>query len=416
MSQKFVPALRGVELAILRHLADGALIGELPNRLGVSQTRVTSTYAGMCERLGAPRDPAALLAICYATETVQPPDLLDPSDVVMPAEERDVLALFARGLTLSGMARHLGRERWKVAEQVKAITADLQAKTWAQAVHIGWQYQIVTGPAIRSWLENPESESAATSEVQSPVRRTLGPALYIQAREGEAVETPRALCAARDTTSGLPGLSYWDQAADDRDERGALWARSSEILSRSGRPVGPPLQVTHPARQPLTMKRQRCRLGDCPARLQVTTGHAYLYLVTDNERRPGGSYRTAEPPACVEHALLCAESEPRLQGEYTALLVTSSTVSGVLGTRYGPLGDDVNVAAVGEDLEFHPYADTERLRWVLAHQLVRDLWSYKVIDLRRLIRKAFRTPPGRTAASSSPHPPSTTPSRAVQPG
>lgn len=377
------------ERSLLQHLADGGEPGKLGPALGLSRAKANALFADMCDVLGSPRNPAALLAICYATEAVQPPDLLDPSDIAMPAEEQELLPLFAMGVGEHNMAAQLERKRWKVNQQAKNVLENLQVRTRAQAVHVAWQYGIVTAAAIRRWLEKGDTEIIASHD-QPP---GLGPVLYVQAREGEVVDSPRSLCAARGPAAAMSLLSYWDQAADDRDARGALWVRASEILSRSGRPVGRPMQDVHPARQFDTMRRQRCRVGFCPARLEYTSGHAYLYLVTESERRTDGGYRTAQPPVCIEHALLCAEFEPRFQGGHSALLVTASNVSGVLGTRYEPLDDGLNVAAVGPDQEFHPYADRGRLRWVLASRLVRDLTAYRVIDLRRLVREAFRTPP-----------------------
>ncbi|MFJ7412853.1 hypothetical protein ACIQWZ_18850 [Streptomyces sp. NPDC098077] len=393
MIKKCVPVLTEQERLLLQHLADGCEPGELGPALGLSRAKSNALFAGMCDGLGSPRNPAALLAICYATEAVQPPDLLDPSDIAMPAEEQELLPLFAMGVGEHDMAAQLERKRWKVNQQAKNVLENLQVQTRAQAVHVAWQYGIVTATAISEWLEKGDSEIIA-SNLQPP---GLGPVLYIQAREGEAVDTPGRCARRADPAAAMPLLSYWDQAADDRDARGALWARASEILSRSGQPVGQPLPGVHPARQSETMRRQRCRVGFCPARLEHTSGHVYLYLVTKNQRRADGSYRTAQPPVCIEHALLCAESEPRFQGGHTALLVTASNASGVLGTLYGPLDDGLNVAAVGTDQEFHPYADRDRLRWVLASRLVRDLTSYRVIDLRRLVREAFRTPPAPTS-------------------
>ncbi|WP_331759710.1 hypothetical protein [Streptomyces anulatus] len=398
MNKKNVPALTELERSLHRHLVDGGNLGGIGPALGMSQRKGNLLYTDMCDLLGSPRNPAALVAICYATEAVQPPDLLDPSDIALPQEERDLLLLFAIGLGAGEMAARLDRKQWKVNEQAKEVLDNLQARTRAQAVHVAWQYGIVTGRAIREWLETGEAGGIGTTAQLSG----LGPVLYIQTREGEVADTPQSLCAARGPAEAMALLSYWDQAADDRDKRGALWARASEVLSRSGRPVGRPVQGVHPARQPDTMRRQRCRVCFGHARLEIPRKPGYLYLVTDNERRPHGVYRTSEPPVCIHHALLCADTEPRLQSGHTALLVTSSTESGVLGTRYVPLGDSANVAAVSNSQGFHPYADRERMRWVLASQLVRDLTAYKIIDLRRLIRATFPTPPAPTSRAPGP--------------
>ncbi|EGE39580.1 regulatory protein LuxR [Streptomyces sp. ACT-1] len=389
------------EQSIIQHLAAGVLARDLPAALGLPKRTTQDLTLGLHKLLPAARNHASLVAICYTTALVAPPPLLDPSDIFLPADERELLVLIAMGMNGRDIAKHLGRAASTVGEQITSLLGDLQVKTWAQAVHIGWQFQIVTAAVIRTWLEHAKDVNAATAVLPAA---SAGPLLHVRTREGEVPDTPRALCAVGGPFSAeARGLSYWDQTADDRDENGVLWARVSEVLSRSGRPVGRPLQGVHPARQRDTMRNQRCRVGYCTARLGPTrggSGGAYLYLVTAQEQGAGGVYRTVEPPVCIEHALLCADSEPRLRDGYTALLVTSSAISGVLGRRYTPVDDGVTVAASRDNMAFHSYTDHSGLRWVLASQLVRDLTSYEVVDLRLLVREACN-PSAEESASCS---------------
>ncbi|MER6771457.1 hypothetical protein ABT389_17100 [Streptomyces bacillaris] len=199
-----------------------------------------------------------------------------------------------------------------------------------------------------------------------------GPVFYVFAREGETPDSPLALTTGRGPAGDR--LAYWDETDGDRDSKQVLWARYSQTLSGSGRPVGRPLDGRlHPGRQYGTMLHRYCGLGACPAR---TEDGRHLHLVTDDERLETGAVRTVHPPVCLDHAAAAANS-PRFRGGYTALLVRTSAISGVLGTPCRPAGLGVRLSSGGQ--QFVPYSEKEARRWVLAFGLVRDLTDYEVI-------------------------------------
>ncbi|MFF8432838.1 hypothetical protein [Streptomyces bacillaris] len=208
-----------------------------------------------------------------------------------------------------------------------------------------------------------------------------GPAFYVFAREGEVPDSPLSLTTGRGAAGEY--LAYWDENEGDRDSKRVLWARYGENLCSSRRPVGRPLDGTlHPGRQYGLMLHRHC--GVCGRPAQTTDGR-HLHLVTDSERLESGTVRTVHPPVCLDHAA-AATMSPRLGHGYTALLVRTSVLSGVLGTPCTPCG--LGVRLVSGEHRFVPYTDKETLRWFLAFGLVRDLTGYEVItDLDRFLRE-----------------------------
>lgn len=209
---------------------------------------------------------------------------------------------------------------------------------------------------------------------------------YITVRQGETPDKERHLCA-RPGPDGRQRLAWVDEGPGDRDLRGVLWGRVSQELGVDRRPDGVPRwRLVHPARQRETMLHLQCQV--CVTRVRDVRRH------TAGAARPGvlflaaadsdlaGPVRTAQPPVCVEHARLSAQSCPHLvRHGHVALLARRYRLYGVIGAPYTATGrglcrlpaDDVPV----------PYGDP-RLDWFLASQLVRELSDIETVDLADL--------------------------------
>jgi hypothetical protein len=156
---------------------------------------------------------------------------------------------------------------------------------------------------------------------------------YITAREGEEAELASMLIVRW----GNAGLGYVNEGPEDRDVRGVLWARCSQSL-RDGRPTGQPRwNEVHPLRQRETMMRLTCQVCAQPA---SRTDLGYLFLHT--RPAPGTMERgwpegalTAQPPLCLEHAVVASQQCVHLtDAGYIALRSRRPRLYGVFGTAY----------------------------------------------------------------------------------
>ncbi|MFI5753119.1 hypothetical protein ACIBBE_46655 [Streptomyces sp. NPDC051644] len=198
---------------------------------------------------------------------------------------------------------------------------------------------------------------------------------YITAREGEEPESHLALRATFDS-AGRSALGYWDETQEDRDPRGVLWGRCSQLIGRDGIPSGrPQWRLIHPARQRETMT--RLSLSDLRRPYQ-NTGGLPVPGTRCQRRSAAWGLRTAQPPVCLAHLRAAVEQFPRLQEGYTALMVRSAPLYGVIGTPYQWTAQGIQALA-GNDTPV-PYRTSE-LRWFLGSQLVRCLQGFTVVDL-----------------------------------
>lgn len=150
---------------------------------------------------------------------------------------------------------------------------------------------------------------------------------YITAREGEEPESILALRATFDR-AGRSALGYWDESREDRDPRGVLWGRCSQLIGRDGLPSGrPQWRLVHPARQRETMTQLRCQI--CVGPTRTPEGHLFLEpRAASGVARPGDILRTAQPPVCLAHRHVAVKQCPHLQKGYTALMVRSAPSTG----------------------------------------------------------------------------------------
>ncbi|MFI6874929.1 hypothetical protein ACIBL6_15975 [Streptomyces sp. NPDC050400] len=209
---------------------------------------------------------------------------------------------------------------------------------------------------------------------------------YITVRHGETPDLERHLCV-RPGPDGRQRLAWINEGLGDRDLRGVLWGRVSQELGIDRHPEGTPRwRLVHPARQRETMLYLQCqvcvtRVRDVRRQSAPAARPGVLFLAAQGADLTG-PVRIAQPPVCVEHARLSAQSCTHLvRRGHVALLARRYRLYGVIGVFYEltvqglrPLpADDAPV----------PYGDP-RLDWFLASQLVRELDDFEMVDLADL--------------------------------
>ncbi|BBA96888.1 hypothetical protein RVR_2391 [Actinacidiphila reveromycinica] len=211
---------------------------------------------------------------------------------------------------------------------------------------------------------------------------------YIVMRDGEE-PVPETMISIRYGRGGKPvGLCYRDEMTGDRDDRGVLWARTSQNRSLDNRLVGKPyFAKMHPARQRETMSMLRCQVCHAPA---SRTEHGYLFVA--RKPAPGTEVEgmlTGQPPVCLPHAVAAIERCSFLAEQgYVLLRSRVPRLYGVLAATYG-IRDDHALAPLptpigpnGEDAPV-PYTRRDVTPWLLASQLVRRLTDVTTVDIDR---------------------------------
>lgn len=174
------------------------------------------------------------------------------------------------------------------------------------------------------------------------------------------------------------GIAYADESSVDRDRNGLLWSR---VTSRQG--VGEPLyRQMHPLRQRRAMRRLLCQIcaGTADHNDQGT-----LWLVQDQRHLWPGWPEQAQnthPPLCLRCARIAVKSCPWLKQGYVAVRA-QSFVSGAWGGLYRtgwpelrPLLADTTTLQFGD----------QRLHWLQADQLVRELVDCTFVELDSLVQ------------------------------
>jgi hypothetical protein len=167
------------------------------------------------------------------------------------------------------------------------------------------------------------------------------------------------------------GIAYVDEQITDRDENGVLWARMSWAPGQ-GRPV---LGQVHPLRHRQVMRRLRCQVCNGPA---DQTGDGVLWLLPDHrEDWPDWPNRmtTTEPPVCTPCVRVAARACPALRRGAVTVRAGRYPVVGVRGGLYV---ENRIPQVIGDEM----VALTDsRIRWTLAHNLVRQLHDCTLIEL-----------------------------------
>jgi hypothetical protein len=211
---------------------------------------------------------------------------------------------------------------------------------------------------------------------------------YITMREGEE-PVPESMLGIRYNRAGAPiGLCYRQELPLDRDDRGVLWARTSQNLSLdTRRPTGKPnFAAMHPSRQREMMSALRCQV--CGGQASRTeSGYLFLEMAGDGDAE---GIMTGQPPVCLEHAVDGVKRCSHLKDRgYVLLRSRVPRLLGVLGQGFKAVHHTLVpvaplLAADVSDIPI-PYRARELTPWVLASQLVRQLREVTVVDLEQEI-------------------------------
>jgi hypothetical protein len=170
------------------------------------------------------------------------------------------------------------------------------------------------------------------------------------------------------TTTG--GVGYADETADDRDIHGALWERS---VSRPGQ--GEPFyRRVHVRRQRRAMRELLCQVCAGPA---AQDRRGALWLLKDERGNwPGwpAGMGNAHPPLCLRCARISVRRCPSLRPGFVAVRA-HSLLGGVAGSLYRA-GHPRPHKVVEQHVVAH---GDPTLRWMVAGQLIRELYDCTVV-------------------------------------
>ncbi|MFD6989392.1 LuxR C-terminal-related transcriptional regulator [Streptomyces sp. NPDC059943] len=153
------------ERQVVEGLADGSTLSTVARNLKIRQGTASGYLKFAKRKLHGVSENAAALAVGYTTGAITRPDLLAPETLDLPREQRDLVPLIARGMTIAQMATELkqspGTHPVKPAgaasvtmlrRNIGELTANLQARNRAHLITRAWQYQILTADQVTAWL------------------------------------------------------------------------------------------------------------------------------------------------------------------------------------------------------------------------------------------------------------------------
>ena len=166
------------------------------------------------------------------------------------------------------------------------------------------------------------------------------------------------------------GVGYLDESASDRDSRGVLWMRYE---SRPG--VGKLVfGDVHSLRQRRVMRRLLCQV--C-AGVPDRNTDGVLWVMSDYRDDWAGwpnGMATHDAPVCRPCARAAAKRCPALRERPVFFRSKTHPLVGVRGAHYAP--SPQGPVAVGDiTVAF----DDPRIRWTIAHQLIRQLGDCMII-------------------------------------
>lgn len=155
------------ERQVVEGLADGSTLAEVARNLMIRQGTASSYLKFAKRKLHGVSENTAALAVAYTTQAITRPDLLDSEMLDLPREQRALVPLIARGMTIAQMATELRRSPGThpvkpetngtpsvtiIRRNIGELTANLQARNRAHLITRAWQYQILTADQVTAWL------------------------------------------------------------------------------------------------------------------------------------------------------------------------------------------------------------------------------------------------------------------------
>ncbi|MEU7181012.1 MULTISPECIES: hypothetical protein [Streptomyces] len=206
------------------------------------------------------------------------------------------------------------------------------------------------------------------------LRATSGETVpYITLWSEETDWSPEELCLTHE------GLHYRYDDDADRDAHGVLWSRSRGMPGFSR----PQFRRVSSERQRTCMRDLRCQVCAGPA---STTQKGALFLMTD--KVDGAAEleedKTGHPPLCLRCAQVARQACPHLSHHCTALRAKKTSICGVFGTPYYPRTGGLPACGaqlVPETEDVFVQYGTRDIKFVLAHQLIRELRRVTLVDL-----------------------------------
>ncbi|EST31697.1 hypothetical protein [Streptomyces niveus] len=154
---------------VVEGLADGSTLATVARNLMIRQGTASGYLSVAKRKLHGVSENNAALAVAYASQSITRPELLDPETLNLPREQRDLVPLVARGMTVAQMVTELkpsprtrpvrpeaagtgGPAVAIIRRNVGELTASLQARNRAHLITRAWQYQILTADQVTAWL------------------------------------------------------------------------------------------------------------------------------------------------------------------------------------------------------------------------------------------------------------------------
>ncbi|MFI2353735.1 hypothetical protein ACH5AG_03415 [Streptomyces anulatus] len=140
------------ERQIIEGLRDGSTIAVVAHGLKIREGTAAGYLKLAKRKLHGVSDNATAIAVGYATEAIDRPELLAPEGLYLPLAQRQLIPFIARGMRSAQMATELKRPVNIVRRDGRDLMTNLGSKNPAHIVTRAWQYQILTADQVISWL------------------------------------------------------------------------------------------------------------------------------------------------------------------------------------------------------------------------------------------------------------------------